>query len=302
MQQPAFSLPSFAKINLGLRVIGKRNDGFHDIFTIYQTVSLHDTLTFTRSGEITLTCSDDSIPCDEHNLISRAANLLRTRSRAKGLDAGAHVHLEKQIPSPGGLGGGSSNAAAALIGLARLWELEICRVELTEIAGQLGSDVPFFLTGGTAVGVGRGTDIEPLHDLEAGSVLIVTPNIAVSTAAAFNALNAATLTKSDADHILQICRLEAGSSDFILATMRNDFESAVFAMHPEIGTVKERLLELGATQALLAGSGASVFGLFDIEETRQTAMKALDEQVNWRKFAVATISRKEYREALQIVF
>ena len=307
MPETSFSLPSFAKINLGLRVIGKRDDGFHDLFTVFQTVSLHDTLTFAVSDELKLACDDASIPTDGRNLVIRAAQKLRdyaSRNPAstESGSLNAAIFLEKRIPSPGGLGGGSSNSAAALIGLVRLWQIEISRAEMTQIAGELGSDVPFFLTGGTAIGSGRGTDIEPLGDLNAPCVLIVTPAVDVSTPAAFRALDAATLTKSEANHILQNCRFEAGSPDSYLWKMTNDFENAVFAIHPEIGKVKQKLLELGAAHAFLSGSGASVFGLFDIEETRQTAMKALDEHVNWRKFAVATISRKEYREALQIVF
>lgn len=306
MPDIAFSLPSFAKINLGLRVLGKRPDGFHEIFTVFQTVSLHDTLSFELSDELTMTCNDAAIPCDERNLIIRAGEALQRFERLRGGNGpaavrGAQIHLDKRIPSPGGLGGGSSNAAVALIGLARLWEIDISTADLGLIASELGSDVPFFLTGGTACGTGRGTDIEAATDLDARHILIVTPDVAVSTSDAFNALNAATLTNTDANHILQICRFDAESRDSYLRTMRNDFENTVFSAHPEIGAVKESLLRAGAVNALMSGSGASVFGLFDIEETRQTAIKALDEQVNWRKFSVATISRAEYRDALGLV-
>jgi 4-diphosphocytidyl-2-C-methyl-D-erythritol kinase len=124
----------------------------------------------------------------------------------------------------------------------------------------------------------------------------------VSTAEAFNALNAPSLTTDEANRILGVCRSEAESADSYLETASNDFENTVFAAHPEIGKVKHRLLELGASRALLSGSGASVFGIFDTKETRQAAQKALDNEVNWRKFAVATISRDQYREALGITF
>jgi 4-diphosphocytidyl-2-C-methyl-D-erythritol kinase len=307
MPETSFSLPSFAKINLGLRVIGRREDGFHDIFTVFQTVSLHDTLTFSPAAGLELTCDDPSIPTDGRNLILRAAEKLRDRaSRAGAFDTasspGASIHLEKRIPSPGGLGGGSSNAAVALVGLKRLWGVDLPEASLSEIACELGSDVPFFLSGGTAAGAGRGTDLESLADFEAAHILIVSPDIAVSTAEAFNALSARSLTSPDANRILGVCRSEARSADLHLSAMRNDFESTVFAAHPEIGSVKQKLLELGAAQASLSGSGASVFGIFDKKETRQAAQKALDNEVNWRKFAVATISRNEYREALGITF
>lgn len=295
----SFSLPSFAKINLGLRVGGKRPDGFHEVLTLFQTVSLHDTLSFELSDELTLECDDPAIPTDERNLILRAAKLLADHT---GTQIAARIRLVKRIPWPGGLGGGSSNAIVALIGLTRLWNINVDIAIYVKIAAALGSDVPFFLFGGTAIGSGRGTDIEPVRDVGAKYIVIVTPQIAVSTAEAFNALSRDTLTKAAADRILRVCRSSTGSFDSYLRTMENDFENTVFAAHPEIGEVKNTLLELGATSALMSGSGASVFGLFDTEETRQTAMKALDDHVNWRKFAVATISRKQYREALNLVF
>ena len=299
MPDNAFSLPSFAKINLGLRVIGKRDDGFHDIFTIFQTVSLHDTLSFALSDELVLTCTDERVPSDERNLVIRAAQMLRDRTSQK---RGARIHLEKRIPSPGGLGGGSSNAAAALIGLTRLWHLDITPDELIKIGSDLGSDVAFFFTGGTAIGRGRGTDIESIADFRSENVLIVAAGVEVSTASAFNALNARRLTTNEANRILGVCRSEAESVDSYLETASNDFENTVFAAHPEIGKVKQRLLELGASVASMSGSGASVFGIFDTKETRQAAQKALGYEVNWRKFAVATISRDAYREALGITF
>ena len=314
MRETSFSLPSFAKINIGLKVIGRRDDGFHELFTVFQTVSLHDTLNFTASHDLQLTCDEASIPTDNRNLVIRAADKLREYAlrrpsgklskpvQNEGGKLSASIHLEKRIPSPGGLGGGSSNAAVALIGLARLWDIDISQDELVNIGSGLGSDVPFFLTGGTAVGTGRGTEIENISDFHAENILIITPDVAVSTAEAFNALKAPNLTTDEANRILGVCRSEAGSADSYLNTATNDFENTVFAAHPEIGKVKQKLLEFGASKALLSGSGASVFGIFDTKETRQTAEKALDNEVNWRRFAVATISRKAYREALEIAF
>lgn len=287
-------LPSFAKINWFLRVLGKREDGFHELCTVFQTVSLHDKLYFSEGNEIKLTCNDGKIPIDERNLIVKAANILKQRFDVK---KGVKIHLEKSIPSPGGLGGGSSNAAIALLGLAALWEIKIGFDELVEIGGEIGSDVPFFFFGGTAAGIGRGTEIKPLEDLRENFLLIVTPNVDVSTKDAFARLNASRLTNEASKSILQICAAQAKTLDLRQGNLKNDFERTVFAIEPEIERVKEKLLELGAIQALLSGSGASVFAVFDKQETRQTAQKALNE--NWRSFAVATISRREYREALK---
>ena len=291
----SFTLPSFAKVNLMLRVLGRRDDGFHELFTVFQSVSLHDDLTFGEGDRIELTCPNKSIPTDERNLIVKSALLLREKY---GTDRGAAMHLTKRIPSPGGLGGGSSNSAVALIGLSRLWELDVPFDEMKETADELGSDVPFFLYGGTATGTGRGNEIGPIPDVDAKNLLIVTPNVRVSTPDVFQRLGAQNLTSVDAERILIVCRLEAEKLDPRQSDLVNDMEAAVFAANPEIERVKRTLLDLGAANAMMSGSGASVFAVFEKEETRQTALKALDNEVNWRKFAVAAVSRDEYREKL----
>lgn len=292
-----FSLPSFAKINWTLRILGKRPDGFHELFTVFQTVSLCDTIHFAESDTLELTCDNASVPVDERNLISRVAKRLQEITLC---EQGAAIHLEKRIPSPGGLGGGSSNAAVALMGLLRLWNLELAATECHDIAASIGSDVPFFLTGGTAVGTGRGEVIEPIADELEQYMLIVTPPISVSTEDAFGRSNALTLTNEALNRILPVCRSEAGSLDLRHSALINDFEKSIFDAHPEINRVKETLLALGAVNAAMSGSGASVFAIFDNTETRQAAIKALDLESTWRKFAVATVSRSEYREMLHI--
>lgn len=278
---------------------GKCDDGFHSLCTIFQTVSLHDKITFSESENLSLDCSDEKIPTDQINLIIKAAKILQNNFQIKN---GARIYLEKNIPSPGGLGGGSSNAAIALLGLSKLWNLKISFEELLNFAKQLGSDVPFFLYGGTALGTGRGTEIFPLRQIEEKFILIVTPNEFVSTADAFARLNATNLTNFESKSILQIRRNEAQEFHTRQSSLKNDFESSVFSFAPEIKRVKETLLGLGAIKASLSGSGASVYGLFDTEETRQTAQKALGIETDWRSFAVATVSRNEYREALEKVF
>ncbi|MBK8464601.1 MAG: 4-(cytidine 5'-diphospho)-2-C-methyl-D-erythritol kinase [Chloracidobacterium sp.] len=294
---PAFTLPSFAKINWTLRILGKREDSFHELFTVFQTVSLHDSLTFEMSNGLTLTSNLKYLPTDERNLVIKAAKALQQRFDIK---KGAAIHLEKRIPTPGGLGGGSSNAAVALIGLKRLWQIDCNCNDLQEIASELGSDTPFFLHGGTAIGTGRGEIIEPISDVHGEFMLIATPKVRVSTRVAFSKIEAETLTNEAAEHNLSVCRLEAESFDLRHSALKNDFEKSVFSAFPEIERVKTTLLDLGAVNAAMSGSGASVFAIFDKEETWQTAKKALDREVNWRKFAVSTVSRSSYREAMQL--
>ncbi|HKR01010.1 MAG TPA: 4-(cytidine 5'-diphospho)-2-C-methyl-D-erythritol kinase, partial [Pyrinomonadaceae bacterium] len=203
--EAAFTLPSFAKINWRLKVLGRRADGFHELRTIFQTVTLHDKLSFAaREDEsLSLTSTSSDIPLDESNLILRAAAALRHRS---GIRKGASIHLEKVIPVEAGLGGGSSNAAVTLLGLAHLWGLRTSRRELTEIGANLGADVPFFLTGGTALGTGLGTEVSPLAEVAAEHLLIVKPEAKVQTAEAYKALNSPALTKVDNAFILSISR------------------------------------------------------------------------------------------------
>ncbi len=279
-----------------LRILGKRDDGFHELCTVFQTVSLRDKIRFSSSREIDLRCNNFRLPTDERNLIVKAAMALRRKFNVRD---GAFMRLEKRIPSPGGLGGGSSNAAVTLIGLDRLWNLNASIEELHSVAAEIGSDIPFFLYGGTAVGMGRGEKVEPITDLSESSLLIVTPKVRVSTPRAFAGMDAETLTNDASERILRVCRLEAESLDLRHSVLTNDFEMSVFDAYPEVKRVKLTLLELGAVNAAMSGSGASVFAIFDKTETRQAAIKALDHESTWRKFAVATISRSEYREALR---
>ncbi len=294
MSENSFRLPSFAKINLFLRVSGKRTDGFHELCTIFQTVSLCDYLTFSRNRKIILTCDDEKIPVDESNLIVRAAKILREEFNVK---EGAKIYLEKRIPAPGGLGGGSSNAAAALFGLLNLWKIEIDLEDLCEIGAKLGADVPFFFFGGTAFGSGTGAEIFPLEDFSAKHILIVTPNIDVSTKDAFARLNAADLTNKTSKSILKICRDEANSLLSRHLKLKNDFEKTIFELAPETARAKKKLLDGGAKSALMSGSGASVFGIFESYVQLQKALEALQNERNWRVFATETISRAVYEKS-----
>ncbi len=292
-----FTLPSFAKINLFLRILGKRDDGFHELSTVFQTVSLKDFLTFRPDRKLILTCDDPKIPTNDKNLIIKAAKQLREKYKIR---KGALIHLEKNIPSPGGLGGGSSNAAIALIGLARLWKIKLDLAELEQIGKTLGSDVAFFFHGGTAIGAERGDEIIKVNDLEENLLLIVAPNIAVSTAEAFARLNLSNLTNKPPKSILQICRSEANTVDLRHTALVNDFENVVFKIEPEIGLVKNRLLSFGAEKALMSGSGASVFAVFNDNESRQKAFEKLKNEKRWRVFTAEAVSQREYLASLNL--
>jgi 4-diphosphocytidyl-2-C-methyl-D-erythritol kinase len=298
MLETSFKLPSFAKINWILRIKGKRNDGFHELCTVFQTVSLFDNLDFSEANELILTCNAEGIPTDERNLIIKAAKILQEKF---GIKRGAKIHLEKRIPAPGGLGGGSSNAAISLLGLAKLWNLAISFNELMEIGQTLGSDVPFFFFGGTAIGTGRGTEIFQKEDFSENNILIITPDVNVPTKNAFALLDAPRLTNFDSKSILQICRVEAQALNLRQSGLINDFENAVFKIEPEIKRVKEKLFDLGAKYALMSGSGASVFAVFDSREELQTAFDVLQIEKTWRKFKVETVSLRDYLQALDSV-
>ncbi|MGA9995019.1 MAG: 4-(cytidine 5'-diphospho)-2-C-methyl-D-erythritol kinase [Pyrinomonadaceae bacterium] len=297
MSVAALTLPAFAKINWTLRVLGRRADGYHELRTIFQTISLQDSLIFHEeaNGELRLTCDSPDIPVDESNLILRAAHALRDLYAVK---KGAHVHLTKKIPAAGGLGGGSSDAAIALVGLAHLWQIEISRNKLSEIGARIGADVPFFFTGGTALGTGLGTEVSPLTGAYAEHLLVVTPDVKVSTAEAYKALNAPALTKQLGDIILSISRADEQFHDSLHEALHNDFEPVVFRLYPEIERVKKALLAQGARGALLAGSGSSVFGIFDNREAQQQAHDALKAETGWRVNACASVARTEYLKAL----
>ena len=298
MSAHKLTLPAYAKINLGLRVLGRRPDGYHEICTVFQTVTLHDTLTFetTPGGRLELVCTDPEIPVDETNLVLRAASALRERF---GVTAGARVGLEKVIPAGGGLGGGSSDAAVTLAALAALWKVETDARELTDIGARLGADVPFFLTGGTAAGEGTGVDIRPLADAPKMHLCVVTPGVHVSTAEAYKALGARALTKADTAANLSVSRTEADFPDSLCDVMSNDFEAVVVRLYPEVGRAREALAGAGAGRVMLSGSGSSVFGVFESEAEAGRARGALvDAEGAWKVFACATLSRGEYLAAL----
>ena len=297
MDLRSLTVPAFAKINWSLHVPGRRDDGYHEIDTVLQAVSLHDTITCERTNDdgITLWCDDRSFPADKTNLVWRAAAALRERCSTTN---GVKIRLEKRIPAEAGLGGGSSDAAATLIALAHLWEIEVSADDLMQEAGNLGSDVPFFLYGGTGHATGRGNVIEPLEDSPQKHLLVIKPNASISTAKAYLSLNRAALTSSDSKPILFRSQASDYSASIDLNALHNDFEQVVFQLEPEIERAKIALLKSGAQAAMLSGSGSAVFGIFENQNAQERAIQAVELETGWRAFPCKTVGRDRYRSAM----
>lgn len=289
-------LQAFAKINLDLRILGLRPDGYHDLRTIFQTLALNDTLTFTaRKGAFRIQCDDPELPTDRRNLVWQAASLLwRTAGKGRGhTPRDAVVQLQKRIPVQAGLGGGSANAAIALLGLARVWELDVDLPTISRLAAGIGADVPFFLLGGTALGLGRGDDISPLIDLPRSSAVIVRPRFGISTPEAYRWYDAEPRTRVRS---LSRRALPAAWPKWA-RNLGNDLETPVTAHHPTIGRIKQALIEAGAVYAAMSGSGSTVFGLFERHDAANRTARDLA-RPGWHVLATRTVTRAEYARKL----
>ncbi len=285
-------LRAFAKVNLCLHVMGKRSDGYHELRTIFQTISLHDTLTLSIRPNRPIEMFVDGtemLPAGPENLVWRA---IKAISPEVGFDGGVHVHLEKRIPVARGLGGGSSDAAAALIGMLRLANAKLPLDRLMEIAAGLGADVPFFLFGGRALAVNRGDEIYPLPDEPKRTIVVVSPKgIGVSTKDAYEWVSAELTNRAKPPNIWRFCALCWSRQ----GSVANDFEGPVFSRHPRLGEIRDALLQRGAAEAALAGSGSAVFGIFrNPAQARRTARAFKEDSV----FVVETLSRERYGRAL----
>ena len=280
---------SFAKINLALAVLGRRPDGYHNIETVFQTIDISDELCFRPSAEISLSCEGLPGVSEKNNIVWKAAVTLAKRT---GERRGVAITLQKKIPSGAGLGGGSGNAAAALMGLRRFWNSDISDADLHAIALTLGSDVPFFLMGGAALGRGRGEVLAALPDFQPKHLVVIFPGVSVSTASAYRALNLG-LTFSESDtRIYNLLGLAENESSW-QAGIFNDFETAILPVYPEIAEAKNFLEKREATVTLMSGSGSSVFGFFLSEESARAAVSAVS-QAGWRAFPARTLTRAEY--------
>jgi 4-diphosphocytidyl-2-C-methyl-D-erythritol kinase len=293
---PAIRVRAHAKINLNLRVLARREDGYHDLRTVFQALALHDSLTFVaRPGPFDLQSSDVHLPADSTNLVWRAAELLWRHLRRDGPPRDVAVRLDKRIPMKAGLGGGSADAAAALLGFARLWDPQLAPADLAALGRQLGADVPFFFTGGAALGLGRGDEIYPLVDLPRLGVLLVVPRFDVSTADAYRWLDEER-AEGRVGQVGHRSMIPACTWPFPACEIANDFEPVVAARHPEIAEIVRALEASGAAAASMTGSGSAVFGLFDKDEVLANAARSLECPgcSTWR---TRTLSRREYLRA-----
>ncbi|HTP69953.1 MAG TPA: 4-(cytidine 5'-diphospho)-2-C-methyl-D-erythritol kinase [Dongiaceae bacterium] len=294
-------IPAFAKVNLRLDVLGKRPDGYHELRTIFQTISLHDTLRFrgSRNPGIQLSILGNELLSREaldKNLVYRAVDSLRSELKIK---SGVEIQLAKRIPAGRGMGGGSSDAAAALLGYLQFARKKLASERLLQIASALGADVPFFLFGGRALGIGKGDEIYPLPDIPKHSLVVVSPkDIHVPTPDAYRWLHApdlASLTKSEAARkLFQFCALCWSAQG---AALSNDFEPAVFRQHPRLARIRRVLLQGGASEALLAGSGSAVFGIFPSPAKARRAVVGFPHD---QTFVCESISRPRYARVMNI--
>ena len=258
-KQPRLVVRAHAKVNLDLRVFGTRPDGFHELRTVFQSIELHDTLTCAaKPGPFVIRSRSALVPLDRSNLVWKAAEALWRALGRAGEPRDTQVVIDKRIPMEAGLGGGSSDAAASLHGFARLWGGAPITL-LRDVAAGIGSDIPFFLSGGTALGLGRGEEIYPLVDLPTHYVVIVQPAFGVSTAEAYTWYDEDRAAGLKEPRELQILPVPWPSR---AAQMVNDLEPPVVRRHPEIAEIKLALKDGGAVAASMSGSGSAVFGLF----------------------------------------
>lgn len=249
-----------AKINLGLRVLGKRADGYHEVDMLMQSIELADQLTFVRDSQLTLQLDNQQLQADpQENLIIKAARVLAAHT---GFKCGAKITLQKRIPIAAGLAGGSSDAAATLRGLNRLWQTGLTMRELENLATQIGSDVAFCVQGGTQRATGRGEILQPLAPLPKMNLVVFKPNFGVSTQKVYQAFNLQKVTRK-VDIGQLITAVQTAKIEEIIASMGNDLESVTLALHPEIGLIKRAMLDWGASYALMSGSGPTVFAVVD---------------------------------------
>ena len=293
---------AFAKVNLSLEVLGRRADGYHDLRTIFQTISLADNLDVRFTPGRRTTVELESNVDIANNLVVRAAEAILEASNAKGV---ARFRLTKRIPMGGGLGGGSTNAAAVLLALPALTGRPVGWERLLSLGASIGSDVPFFLLGGTALGLGRGTELYPLPDRKAPPGVLVTPGVHVSTPAAYQALSRPLTSEFPSPKINVSQRVTFSVTEgarVALATdgeqlagdwsefCSNDFESVVFRQYPKLGAIKRKLKRLGAQPALMTGSGSALFGLFPNLHSRNAALLQFRETA----YPISFLSRSRY--------
>ena len=251
--------PSFSKVNIGLKILRRRDDGYHNIYTLFQKLDFGDELLLEKTkNDCLITSNVDWVPTDKSNICYKVYNALKNIYPDLG---GVGIQIEKKIPIGSGLGGGSANGAAVLKGLNNLYDLGLSILELENIGASVGADVSFFIRGGTQLGEGIGNILTPLPNVISGIYLLVIPNIIINTSWAYTELG----KKLKFDTRVPNFRgfFNGDNSSFKFEIFENDFERIVIPAYPEIGAIKQKLLELGARFASLSGSGSTVFGIFD---------------------------------------
>ncbi len=291
------TLPSFAKINWTLEILGRRPDGYHEVRTLLQTIDVADELTFELAEQgIAVYCDHPEVPCDETNLVYRAAKSLGDFT---GAGKGVRIWIAKRSPVAAGLGGGSGNAAVTLLALQRLWNVRVEPRDLFGLAAKLGADTPFFLIGGTCLGVGRGDEVYPLADIAEEFLLLVNPGVAVPTREVYASLPPE-LTKPEV-----VIKMPLSFEAAYAAIARpgapiplvNDLETPAFALRPALIEVKRRLERAGARGVLMSGSGSTFFAIFDSAGARERAEGELS-ATGWRCLRARTLGRTEYLQLL----
>ena len=278
-------LRASAKVNLALEVLGKRADGYHEIATVLQAVDLFDRIAVETADSLSLHTDDPDLPTDEGNLVMRAARRLQ---KAAGIETGARIRLQKRIPVAAGLGGGSSDAAATLWGLSRLWKLRWPTARLQELAVELGMDVPFFLGAGRAVARGRGEQLAPLPGGGGYALVLVNPRVPLSTREVYGRVPTGWRAEPvGTDRVIEALRTR--NVNRVAAALTNNLEGLVEPVLPVIGRMKAALLAAGALGAIMSGSGPTVFGMArSLDHARQIRSRV--SRAGWACWAVRTNS------------
>jgi len=264
-------IEAFAKVNLGLSVLSRRADGFHDIDTLFQSIDLADSLLIERSDAgMRLSASGPAVPMDERNLIWRAADAVRQETGCPAVS----VDITKRIPVAAGLGGGSADAAGTLLGLRTLFELSLTDDDLNRLALGIGSDVPFMLRGGTARGRGRGEDLERWPDLRGFALVLVTPPVPVSAAEAYASVRIGLTARAHFTK-LNCSAIQEGDVRALVAALRNDLEPGVVSCCPGVAAARAALRRAGALGVQMSGSGPTVFGLAESREDAEALAGAV---------------------------
>lgn len=280
---------AFSKINLGLEVLKKRDDGYHDIRTLFQSISLHDSIEvdFYSSDKIVVNGSDRSISWGKENLVYKAAYIMKEQAMT---DKGIHIHVQKNIPAGAGLGGGSSDAAVTLLALNKILGLNLRKDELKEFGKGLGADVPYFFEGGLCIGTKRGDEVSLIDDLPKLFCLLVLEGTSVSTRSVYKSFGESLTSRDKESKIIEFLNTRE------LGGLENDLEETVFQLYPQIEDVKHLVMKTEPVLSLVSGTGSVVFGIFRSEEKARTAFKRIEKV--YPTVLAETLNREKYWSGL----